>query len=79
VCEGSNCSNTGGIKKFSDEENFRKILKASHFYLGFSWNENYNKIKHSHKVSSEFSGPYSVSLEFSKSRSKKSNKPFENV
>jgi len=28
--------NTGGIKKFSDKESFGKILKVSHFYLGFS-------------------------------------------
>jgi len=28
--------NTGGTKKISDEENFRKILKVGHFYLGFS-------------------------------------------
>jgi len=28
--------NTGGIEKFSSKGNFRKILKVSHFYLGFS-------------------------------------------
>ena len=64
---------TGGIEKFSSKENFRKILKVSHFYLGFSWNENYNNIKHSHEVSSEFSGSYRSSLEFPRSGSKESN------
>jgi len=55
---------TGGIERFSTMENFRKILKVSHFYLEFSWNENHNKIKYSHQVSSKFSGPYRVPLEF---------------
>jgi len=27
---------TGGIEKFLAKENFRKILKVSHFYSGFS-------------------------------------------
>jgi len=30
---------TGGIEKFSAKENFRKTLKVSHFYLGFSSNK----------------------------------------
>jgi len=54
-------------------ENPRKILKVSHFYSGFSWNEHHNKIKHSHRVSSDFSVSYRVSLEFSRSGSKKSD------
>jgi len=34
------CSSpTGGIEKFSPKENFRKILKVNHFYLGFSSNK----------------------------------------
>jgi len=56
---------TGGIEKFSAKENFGKILKVSHFYLGFSWNEGHNKIKHSYQVSSEFSESYRISLVFS--------------
>jgi len=45
---------TEGIEKFSAKENFRKIFKDSHFYLGFLWKEIHNKIKHSHRVLSEF-------------------------
>jgi len=30
---------TGEIEKFSAKENFRKLLKVSHFYLGFSSNK----------------------------------------
>jgi len=41
---------TGGIENFSAKENFRKILKVSHFYSGFSPNKNNNEIKHSQKV-----------------------------
>jgi len=43
-------------KNFSTNENFRENLKVDHFYLGFSWNENYNKTQHSHRDSSECSG-----------------------
>jgi len=56
--------NAGDIEKFSANKNVRKILNVSHFYLEFSWNENHNKLKHSQRVSSEFSGSHSVSLEF---------------
>jgi len=55
---------TGHIEKFSANKNIRKILKVSHFYLEFSWNESHNKLKHSQRVPSEFSGSHSVSLEF---------------
>jgi len=34
--------NTGGIEKFSAEEIFGKISKVSHFYLGFSPEQNNN-------------------------------------
>jgi len=57
---------TGVIGRFSANENVRKIRKVSHFYLEFSWNENYNKLKHSQRVSSEFSASHRVSLEFSR-------------
>jgi len=30
---------TGGIERFLAKENFRKILKVSHFYSGFSSNK----------------------------------------
>jgi len=65
---------TGGITKFSAEEIFRKILKASHFSLGFSLGEKCEKIKTSHRVSPEFSYSYRVSLVFSRSGSTISNK-----
>jgi len=64
---------TGSIEEFSVNKNIRKILKVSHFYLEFSWNENYNKIQHSQRVSSEISDSHRVSLEFSRFWSKKSN------
>jgi len=32
-------THTGGITKFSAKEDFRKILKVSHFSLGFSLNK----------------------------------------
>ena len=57
---------------FSAKQNFRKILKVSHFYLGLSWSENHNKINYSLRVSSEFSGSYRVLLEFSGSGSRES-------
>jgi len=65
---------TGGITKFSAKENFRKILKVSHFSLGFSLDEKCDKIKTSHRVSAEFSYSYRVSLVFSRSGSTISNK-----
>jgi len=45
---------TGGIEDFSAKENFRKILKVSHFYFRYSPNKNNNEIKHSQKVSLDF-------------------------
>jgi len=51
---------TGGITKFLAKENFRKILKVSHFSLGFSLDEKCNKIKTSQRVSPEFSYSYRV-------------------
>ena len=66
---------TGGITKFLAKENFRKILKVSHFSLGFSLDEKCDEIKTSHRVSLEFSYSYRVSLVFSRSGSKISNKP----
>ena len=35
---------TRGIENFSAKENFRRIIKVSHFYLIFSWNKNYTKL-----------------------------------
>jgi len=64
---------TGGIEKFLAKENFRKILNVSHFYSGFSLNKNHNQIKHSNRVTLEFSDSYRVSLKFSRSWSKNSN------
>jgi len=48
--------NTGGIERFSAKENFQKILKVSHFYLGFSANKNNDEIKHSQRVSLDLLG-----------------------
>jgi len=48
---------TGGIKKFLAKENFQKILKVSHFYLGFLVTQNNNEIKHSQRVSLDFFSP----------------------
>jgi len=48
---------TGGIEEFSANENIRKILKVSHFYLGFSPNKNNDEIKHSQSVSLSFLDP----------------------
>ena len=50
-------SYTGGIKKFSCKENFGKILKVSHFSLGFSLNKNNTENKHFQRVLLDFSGP----------------------
>ena len=38
---------TGGIEKFLAKENFSKILKVSHFCLGFFPNKTIMKFKHS--------------------------------
>jgi len=65
---------TGCITKFSTKENFRKFLKVSHFSLGFSLDEKCDKIKTSHRVSPDVSYSYRVSLVFSRSGSKISNK-----
>jgi len=46
---------SGGIEKFSAKEHFGKILKVSHFHLGFSPDKSNNQIQHSQRVSSEFS------------------------
>jgi len=51
---------TGGIRKFSAKDNFRKILKVSHVSLGFSLDEKCDKIKTSHRVLPEFSYFYRV-------------------
>jgi len=53
----SSRQNNGGIKRFSCKENFGKILKVSHFSLGFSSNKNNNEIKHFQRVLLDFSGP----------------------
>jgi len=45
---------TRDMEKFSTKENFRIILKVSHFYLVFSPNKNNDEIKHSQHVSLEF-------------------------
>jgi len=37
---------------------FGKILKVSHFNLGFSLDENHDEIKHSHSILSEFLDSY---------------------
>jgi len=41
---------SGGIERISANENLGKFLKVSHFYLGFSLNENHDEIKHSHSI-----------------------------
>jgi len=46
---------------------------VSLFYLEFSWNENYDKIKHSQRISSELSGSHGVSLDFLDPNLEKSN------
>jgi len=43
------------IERFSAKENFVKILKVSHFYLGFSPDKNNKQIKHVQRVSLELS------------------------
>jgi len=43
------------MEKFPALENFGKMLKVSHFYLGFSLDKNNNQIKHSQSVLLEFS------------------------
>jgi len=69
---------TRDIEKFSAKENFRKILKVSHFYLVFLWNENNDKMNQSHIVFSEFSGSYRI-YSFYSLGPKISMKPCENV
>jgi len=72
-------SDTGGITKFSAKENFRKILKVSHFPLGFSLAEKYDKIKTSHRVSSESSHPIGFHQYFQDVSPKSLTKLYENV
>jgi len=64
---------TGGIERFSVNENFGKILKVSHFHLGFSLDENHDEIKYSHTILSEFLDSYRVLSKFLKSDSENSN------
>jgi len=47
---------TVGIEKFSVKENLGKIIKVSHFYLGFSPYENNDESRHSYRELLEFSG-----------------------
>ena len=47
----------GGIENSLAEENFRKILKFSQFYLENLLDKKSNDIKHSHRVLLEFFGP----------------------
>jgi len=54
---------TGGIERFSASEIFRKILKVSHFYLGFSPHKNFSQMKHIQRVSLEFSELASENLD----------------
>jgi len=53
--ESSQSPSTRGIERFSAKEIFEKILKVSHFHLGFSPAQINNQIKHSQRVSLEFS------------------------
>ena len=64
---------TGGITKFSAEENFRKILKVSHFYSAFSLDENHDEIEHYPSILSEFSESFRDLLRFSEANSEDSN------
>jgi len=66
-------SHTEGIERFSANENFGKILKVSHFYLGFSPNENHDEIKYSHSILSQFLDSYRALSKFLKSDSENSN------
>jgi len=70
---------TGGVTKFSAKENFRKILKVSHFSLGFSLDEKCDKVETSNGVSAVFSYSYRVSLVFQDLGSKSLTNPYENV
>jgi len=45
---------TGGKEEFSANENIRKILKVSHFYLELLPNKNNDEIKHSQRVLLKF-------------------------
>ena len=67
---------TGGIEKFSAKENFGKILKVSHFNLGFSSNKNHNEIKHSQRVSLIF---LDSNLEYSNETICEPENPDENL
>jgi len=58
---------------FSAKENFRKILKVSHFYLAFSLGENYDEIEHYHSILSEFVVPFRDLSRFSGTNSENSN------
>jgi len=68
------CNNTGGIERFSAREIFEKILKVSHFYLGFSLHKNNNQIKHIQRVSLEFSELASENLDKSLKDTENSDK-----
>jgi len=65
---------TGGIERSSAREIFGKILKVSHFYLGFSLYKNNNQIKHIHRVSLEFSELASENLDKSLKDTENSDK-----
>ena len=64
---------TGGITKFSAKENFRKILKVSHFYLAFSLDENHEETEHYHSILSEFSVSFRDISMFLEANSEKSS------
>jgi len=64
---------TGGITKFPVKENFRKILKVSHFYLAFSQDENHDEIEHYHSILSDFSVSFRELSRFSEANSENSN------
>ena len=68
-----NIAITGGITKFSAKENFRNILKVSHFYLAFSLDENHDEIEHYHSILSEFLLSFRDLSRFSEADSENSN------
>jgi len=60
-------------KKVFSQGKFEKILKVSHFYLGFSPDKNNKQIKHVQRVSLEFSESAFKNLDKSLKESKNSD------
>ena len=72
-------THSGGITKFSAKENFTKILKVSHFSLGFSLDESVTKLKLLVEFHQSFHTPIGIHQCFQDLGLNALTKPYENV